>query len=643
MGSLERSGSAGVPIADNRDLSYQEPLCLTPAQIARVPDRVRSDASLSPARGAGGRAAAAQAQTEAAPTPLDPVVVTATSAPSAASTCRRPIDTIDGATIRDGQPAINLSEPLVRVPGVFAANRNNYAQDLQISSRGFGARATFGVRGVRLYQDFIPATMPDGQGQTGSFSLLSAQQHRGAARSVLDALRQRVGRRHLGVHRGSGHADPVADAALSARQLHDVQRRGEGDRHGERRSATSSPPITSRPTAIASIRRRRATSSTPSSRSRPAESTRVTVIGSSQHQPDSQDPLGLTQAQVDADPRQADPAAVLFNTRKTVNQLQGGVAVEQGLARRSRCCASPATAARGRSASTSRCRASARRRRAAWSTSTATTAASGARLICAGALAGRPLTLFRRRGRRPAERAAAGLRQQQRQPGRAAPRRGRHGRAARDAYAEVEWHALPALSLTLGVRSSRVHYDSDDHYIVGRRIRTTAARAPTPTRARSPASVWHAADTLNVYVSYGQGFETPTFAELAYRPVGPGLNLALDPATSTSVEIGAEVAAVAATARQSRGLRRATRTRKSSSTPPPAGAPRTATRARRARRGFEAVWDADLRRRLHRARELFVAARPTFDDAFVTGLPPIAGAGGRAAARACRRSRRTAC
>ena len=73
-----------------------------------------------------------------------------------------------------GQPAINLSESLVRVPGVFAANRQNYAQDLQISSRGFGARATFGVRGVRLYQDDIPVTMPDGQGQTGSFSLLSA-------------------------------------------------------------------------------------------------------------------------------------------------------------------------------------------------------------------------------------------------------------------------------------------------------------------------------------------------------------------------------------------------------------------------------------------------------------------------------------
>src|SRR5438045_8682883 len=41
--------------------------------------------------------------------------------------------------------------------------------------RGFGARANCGVRGIRLYQDGIPATMPDGQGQTGSFSLVSAQ------------------------------------------------------------------------------------------------------------------------------------------------------------------------------------------------------------------------------------------------------------------------------------------------------------------------------------------------------------------------------------------------------------------------------------------------------------------------------------
>ena len=60
----------------------------------------------------------------------------------------------------------------------------------------------------------------------------------------------------------------------------------------------------------------------------PADATRITVIGNTQNQPDSQDPLGLTQAQWESDPRQADPLAVLFDTRKTVNQAQGGVAVD---------------------------------------------------------------------------------------------------------------------------------------------------------------------------------------------------------------------------------------------------------------------------------------------------------------------------
>src|SRR5439155_19142701 len=115
------------------------------------------------------------AQSNAPPVPLEPITVTATRHEERAFDVPASVDIITGEVIRDGNPAVNLSETLARVPGVFAANRQNYAQDLQISSRGFGARAAFGVRGVRLYQDGIPVTMPDGQGQTGSFSLLSAE------------------------------------------------------------------------------------------------------------------------------------------------------------------------------------------------------------------------------------------------------------------------------------------------------------------------------------------------------------------------------------------------------------------------------------------------------------------------------------
>ncbi|RYF39002.1 MAG: Plug domain-containing protein, partial [Comamonadaceae bacterium] len=76
------------------------------------------------------------------------------------------VDVIDGERLRgDGRAQLNLSESLALVPGLSARDRQNQAQDLQLSVRGFGARSTFGVRGVRIYVDGIPATMPDGQGQ----------------------------------------------------------------------------------------------------------------------------------------------------------------------------------------------------------------------------------------------------------------------------------------------------------------------------------------------------------------------------------------------------------------------------------------------------------------------------------------------
>jgi len=61
------------------------------------------------------------------------------------------------------------------MPGITVQNRQNYAQDLQISSRGFGARAAFGLHGVRLTRHGIPVSMPDGQGQAATFNLDRAE------------------------------------------------------------------------------------------------------------------------------------------------------------------------------------------------------------------------------------------------------------------------------------------------------------------------------------------------------------------------------------------------------------------------------------------------------------------------------------
>jgi iron complex outermembrane recepter protein len=102
---------------------------------------------------------------------MSPVVVTATRNAQNSFDLPVAIDVVEQKDIRDGQLQMTLSESLIRVPGITAQNRTNQSQDPQISSRGFGSRSSFGVRGIRVYVDGIPLTMPDGQGQPGVVDL----------------------------------------------------------------------------------------------------------------------------------------------------------------------------------------------------------------------------------------------------------------------------------------------------------------------------------------------------------------------------------------------------------------------------------------------------------------------------------------
>ena len=106
---------------------------------------------------------------------VEQVVVTGSLAERAALDAPYAIGSVEREALRVAGPQVNLSEALARVPGLVVNNRANYAQDLQISSRGFGARAGFGVRGLRLYADGIPATGPDGQGQVSHYDIAGAQ------------------------------------------------------------------------------------------------------------------------------------------------------------------------------------------------------------------------------------------------------------------------------------------------------------------------------------------------------------------------------------------------------------------------------------------------------------------------------------
>ncbi len=83
---------------------------------------------------------------------------------------------VDVTELRRSTPALELTDVLAEVPGVIARDRHNFAQDAQISVRGFGARSAFGVRGLRIEYDGIPATAADGQSQVGHIDLASAGQ-----------------------------------------------------------------------------------------------------------------------------------------------------------------------------------------------------------------------------------------------------------------------------------------------------------------------------------------------------------------------------------------------------------------------------------------------------------------------------------
>jgi iron complex outermembrane receptor protein len=547
---------------------------------------------------------------------LDPIAVTATRGAERLFDVPASADVIDGTTIRNGQPAINLSESLVRVPGVFAANRNNYAQDLQLSSRGYGARATFGVRGVRLYQDDIPATMPDGQGQTGSFSLLSAKRIE-VLRGPFSTLYGNASGGVVSVYTEDGTDVPVVNftGSVGSYGTSIVGVKATGIANGVGYVAAFSNFDTDGYREHSAALRQIANAKLAFNAT---DSTHVTLIANSQYQPQTQDPLGLTYAQWQADPRQADPAATLFNTSKTIRQVQGGAAVDQVLNAN----ANLRVTAYGGERQI--------RQYLALLGNGPTSSGGvvdlnrnfegvGVRLIYRGSLLDRPLTFNMgvdadrlhelRQGYVNNNGAIGALRRNEDDTV-----------TSGDIYAEAQWDVLPELALTLGVRSSQVRYDSVDHYIVVGNPDDSGSRTFYNT---SPVAgvVWHAADNLNVYLSYGQGFETPTFAEIAYRPAATGLNLALDPATSTSYELGMKwfpaanqrvnLAAFTSTTDQEIVINASTGGRTTF---------RNASKTNR--RGFEAVWDADLGQGVT-THVNYTYLLAEFADPYVSGIPPV--------------------
>ncbi|MDM4771306.1 TonB-dependent receptor [Solimonas sp. SE-A11] len=477
---------------------------------------------------------------EEAPTPLPPVVVVGMPSPRPELEAPAAIGRVDTEDLAWTQAGIGLSESLVRVPGLTARNRQNYAQDLQIQSRGFGARSSFGVRGIQLRLDGIPLTAPDGQGQPSSLSVTSldhievlrgplAYPYGNASGGVIAAFSAPPpAALTFGSRVVMGSDDTWRASASAAGQALDgkLGYRVEGLRFMTDGYREHSAARRDQVAATASWQI--------------DETKRLGLVFNSLSQPDAQDPLGLSRAQYEANPRQVDPGANTFNTRKSLNDRIGGLRYEQQLANGD----SLELVTYGSS------RAVRQFQSIPVNTQQTQPRNSGGVIdlervgygsdgrynwkLSRGTLsAGLQLQSLKenRKGYENFIGATTGVL--------GALRRDEDNQVdSFDQFLSADWALSERWTVLGALRRSEVEFESEDHYIVGANPNDSGDKrysATTPALALRYA--WSAASS--VYGSWGRAFETPTFTELSYKPDGSGgLNLDLRASRSQTFELG---------------------------------------------------------------------------------------------------------
>lgn len=468
---------------------------------------------------------------------LPQVTVTTTRVEAAPFEVPASVDVLDGERLRAaGRPELQLSESLAIVPGVTARDRQNYAQDLQLSIRGFGARSTFGVRGVRMYVDGIPATMPDGQGQLSHFDLSSAERVE-VLRGPFSALygNSSGGVLQIFTARGEGRPTLTAGFAAGSSGLWRPAVRLTGAHEGLGYNLSASH------LALDGWREHSAVS-------RDLGNLRLDwgtrergtwMLAANFVDIEAQDPLGLTRAQYEQDPRSVDPVALAFDTRKTVRQGQLGLAHEIALA--------PGHTLRAMVYGGQR---STVQFQAIPPGPQGSPQHSGGVIDLDRGYAGldlrwswqsEPLELVAglaydrlvedRRGFENFVGPVLGVR--------GALRRDEDNTVTNlDPYVQGVWRPAPRWTVTAGVRHSDVRFASRDRYVVGPN-RDDSGNVRYRELLPAAGVLFEVTPQLNAYAAAGRGFETPTFNELSYRPDGrPGLNFNLRPSISRSIELG---------------------------------------------------------------------------------------------------------
>lgn len=482
-------------------------------------------------------AQSARAQDAAASTPvLTEVTVRSALQPSTLEQTPASITLIDGERLRDRHLKVNLSEALNATPGLQLQNRQNYAQDLQLSIRGFGARSSFGVRGIQIYVDGIPATMPDGQGQTNNIDIASLERVE-VLRGPYSAL---YGNASGGVinaytERGEGAPSVESSFALGSNSQKRLGLKAKGEANGIGYVLSASRFLTDGYRAQSAADKNLFNARIDV---KPDDYSQLTLVAN-HVEIDAKDPGGISPTDWAKDARMTTPNALLYNSRKSVKQTQAGLTYERQLD--------------GNNAL--RLMAYAGQREMMQFQSTPKVSQTGFK----GGVIGLERNYAGLDARWSGKyelgtgnlNLIAGLSANAVKEDRQGYRNfaGNHlgvvGDLVRDErntltnidpYLQASWAFAPSWKLDAGLRWSHVQFKSRDHFPADG---NDSGNAPFQKLLPVISLQRHLNQDTSVHASLGRGFETPTFNEISYQPgTAGGLNLGLKPAVSTSAELG---------------------------------------------------------------------------------------------------------
>ena len=258
---------------------------------------------------------------------LDEIVVVATRTESSVRDVARSVSVVNKERIQNATQQLGLDESLAGVPGLYIQNRYNFSGDLRVSLRGFGARSSFGIRGIKIFVDGIPETLPDGQSGVDSIDLGSAQSIevlRGPASSLYGNASGGV----IAVSSELGESEPFVEGKIAAGEFGFQQY---GLKAAGQINATDYLFNISR-TELDGYRdhaKFRGTQLNGRLGIPLNENDRLLVAMNLADQPEAQDPGGINAAQAALDPSSARDRNILFDAGETVEQQKLGFVYER--------------------------------------------------------------------------------------------------------------------------------------------------------------------------------------------------------------------------------------------------------------------------------------------------------------------------